>query len=146
MSEVEEARHLFKNNYNCAQAVAGTTAPKLGIDQENILKLSCAFGGGMARMQEVCGAVTGAFMCIGLAHAKVGAAEISASKMLTYEYVRQFTSKFKEKYGTINCKELLENLDMNNEKDQIKLKELQLHDVKCTAIVSDAVEILNKLI
>ncbi|GEM_PF-3273415 len=65
MSRAEDAVSLFEGGHNCAQAILSTYGVELGIDLEGALKLACGFGGGMARMAETCGAVTGAFMGVG---------------------------------------------------------------------------------
>ena len=66
----EEAVACFKSDFSCSQAVFSVYAEQLGLDKQVALKISCAFGGGMARMAETCGAVTGALMVIGLKHGK----------------------------------------------------------------------------
>ena len=62
----ERAMELFKQGYNCSQSVFGAFAEECGIDFETALKLSSSFGGGMARLREVCGAVSGMFMVAGI--------------------------------------------------------------------------------
>ena len=67
MTNEEKAKELFKSGYNCAQSVFAVYAERYGIDFETALKLSSSFGGGMGRLREVCGAVSGMFMAAGLA-------------------------------------------------------------------------------
>ena len=66
MSKSEKAKELFTKGYNCSQAVLGAFAEDLGMDFETAMKLSSSFGGGMGRMREVCGTVSGMFMAAGL--------------------------------------------------------------------------------
>ena len=68
MSRVEQAVSCFQGGFNCSQAVLSTYAQDFGLDREAALKLAAGFGGGMGRMAGTCGAVTGAFMVLGLKH------------------------------------------------------------------------------
>lgn len=70
MNNSEKAVSCFNNGFNCTQAVFGTFAPGMGVPEAVAFKIACPFGAGMGRMQETCGAVTGAFMVIGLKHRK----------------------------------------------------------------------------
>lgn len=97
MSEkTEKARELFKSGYNCSQAVLGVFCEELGLDFDTAMKLSSSFGGGMGRMREVCGTVTGMFMAAGLAYYLN-----SSDKGKQYEIVQTLAKKFKEKNGSI---------------------------------------------
>ena len=102
----QQARHLFKEGYNCAQSVFCTFAQELGIDFETALKLSSSFGGGMGRLREVCGAVSAMFMIAGL---KYGYTEPDNKEVKTehYKRIQELAQLFKEKHGTIICRELL---------------------------------------
>ena len=66
MDHSKKAVELFKSGYNCSQAVFGAYADELGIDFDTAVKISSSFGGGMGRMREVCGALTGSFMVLGM--------------------------------------------------------------------------------
>lgn len=102
----EKAVELFKNGYNCAQAVFVAYADMYDIDEETALKLSTSFGGGMGGMRDVCGAVSGMFMVAGLQtgtsipHDKEG-------KKRNYDTVQLLADKFKEQNGSIVCRHLL---------------------------------------
>lgn len=102
----EKAKKLFKEGYNCAQSVFCTFSEDFGIDTETALKLSSSFGGGMGRMREVCGAVSAMFMLAGL---KYGYTEPDNKKVKAehYKRIQELAGKFKEKHGTIICRELL---------------------------------------
>lgn len=101
------ARELFYMGYNCSQSVAGAWAEEMGSSLETVLKLASGFGGGMGRMREVCGAVSGAVMVIGMLRSS-GEAGADEKKRL-YELVQKFAARFKEENGagTIVCRELL---------------------------------------
>lgn len=102
----EKAKKLFKEGYNCAQSVFCTFSEDFGIDTETALKLSSSFGGGMGRMREVCGAVSAMFMLAGL---KYGYTEPDNKEVKAehYKRIQELAGKFKEKHGTIICRELL---------------------------------------
>lgn len=113
MNKPEEAVECFKQTFSCSQAVFSAYAPEFGIDKETALKIAGAFGGGMARMGETCaGAVTGAFMLIGLKYGKTKA-EDEPAKEKTYQVVREFVEKFKLRNSSIVCRELT-GCDMNS--------------------------------
>ena len=104
--KAERARQLFKEGYNCAQAVVGAFAGEMGMDFDAAIKLASSFGGGMGRMREVCGGVSGMFMAIGLFFGYDEPDGVQAKKEL-YSYVRALADKFKESEGSIICRELL---------------------------------------
>ena len=102
----ERAKELFCAGYNCSQAVLGAFAEDAGLDVKTALRLSAPFGGGMGRMREVCGGVSGMFMAIGLFFGYDEPDGAQAKKEL-YSYVRALADKFKESEGSIICRELL---------------------------------------
>ncbi len=97
--EPSKACELFRGGLNCAQAVFCAFAPKYGVEERLASKVSCALGGGVGRMREVCGAVTGAGLVIGLKYGE--------DKIVVYPHMQEFCSRFKEKCGSIVCRELL---------------------------------------
>ena len=102
----KSAEELFKEGYNCAQAVFCAHCEELGIDFETGAKLSSPFGGGMGRMREVCGAVSGLFLLLGLKEGYSSPTDNEAKKEL-YSKVQNLAGEFKEEFGSIICKELL---------------------------------------
>ena len=102
----EKAVALFKEGYNCAQAVFAAYNEELGMDTETALKLSSSFGGGMGRMREVCGAVSGMFMAAGMKYGYSNPKDTQA-KAKHYKLIQDMARKFKEQNGSIICKELL---------------------------------------
>ena len=84
MSKIDTAVSGFKEGFNCAQSVLSAFSEELGLTRETALKIACPFGGGMARQAETCGAVTGAFMVIGLKYGQASKAD-KASKNRTYD-------------------------------------------------------------
>jgi len=103
----ERATELFKQGYNCAQAVFASCADLYGIEDEALaLRLSASFGGGMGRMRMVCGAASGMFMLAGL-HNGSSTPHDNEGKMANYAFVQSLAGDFKARYGSLICAELL---------------------------------------
>lgn len=113
---------------------------RFGLDREIALKIAGAFGSGMG-MGETCGAVTGAFMVIGLKHGKTKA-DNDAAKETTYELVKELTSRFSARNGSIKCKELL-GCDLSTPEGMEAVIEKKLFITLCPKFVQDAAEILE---
>ncbi|MGN1316742.1 MAG: C-GCAxxG-C-C family protein [Acutalibacteraceae bacterium] len=105
----EKAAELFLSGCNCSQAVFGAFAEDCGIDFETALKLSSSFGGGMGKLRETCGAVTGMFMVAGLLAGYSDTSDKQA-KDNHYKLIQELACEFKEIYKTYNCNELLHNI------------------------------------
>jgi len=106
MNKKSKAKELFESGYNCSQSVFCAFCEDVGMDFEQGLKLSSSFGGGMGKLREVCGAVTGMFMIAGL---KCGYTSNNDDEAKTehYRLIQSLAEKFKQKFGTIICRELL---------------------------------------
>ena len=102
----EKAKELFVDGYNCAQAVFGAFSEVTGIDFETSVKLSSGFGGGMGRMREVCGAVSGMFMVLDAIEGYTSPTDNTA-KMEHYAKVQELAKRFKRENGSIICRDLL---------------------------------------
>lgn len=111
MDHVQKAEALFKDGYNCAQAVLGAFCEELGLPMDTAMKLSSSFGGGMGRMREVCGACSGMFMAAGLLYGYDNP-ETGAPKMELYARIRELSDRFKAENGSIICRELLEGAEV----------------------------------
>jgi C_GCAxxG_C_C family probable redox protein len=106
-ARAQRAQELFKNGYNCSQAVFASCADLYGVTDEQLaLRLSASFGGGMGRMRLVCGAASGMFMLAGL-HNGSATPHDNAGKMANYAFVQDLAGQFKGKYGSLICAELL---------------------------------------
>ncbi len=106
MGKGEQARELFLQGYNCTQSVAGAFAEETGLDFETAVKLASPFGGGMGRLREVCGAVSGMFLVAGALYGYSGPKDMKAKKEL-YERIQTLASRYKDETGSIVCRELL---------------------------------------
>jgi C_GCAxxG_C_C family probable redox protein len=143
MTTPEEAAVAhFTQGFNCAQAVLLAHGPRLGIDADHCLRLAAPFGAGMARTGSTCGAVTGALMVIGL---KLGhtVADDLTTKEKCYEVSRDFLEKFRERHGSVICKELL-GLDPGTPEGLAEVKARDLHTTICTGLVRTAAELLDE--
>lgn len=144
MSKVENAVQCFSNGFNCSQAIFSTYSKQLGLDEETALKIACPFGAGMGRMSETCGAVTGAYMLIGLKHGKF-LSEDNEAKEKSYALVQEFNEKFNAIHGSIQCKDLLQ-YDMKNPEDLLAIKEKGLWDKLCPIFIRDAAILIEDLL
>jgi len=145
MSKVKEAVYCFKDEgFSCSQAIFSTYSSQFGFDRETSLKLSQPFGGGMAHMGEICGAVTGAFLLIGLKYGRTRAEDIQARER-TYEHMHKFIQKFKAAHGSIQCKSLL-GLDISTPQGLKQANEKNLFKTICPAFVQTAAEIIEEIL
>lgn len=140
----ERARELFKEGYNCSQAVFGAFAEELGMSFETAVLISSSFGGGMGRLREVCGAVSGMFMAAGLAF---GTTDITDHKAKSdhYALIQSLASEFKEQNGSIICRELL---GLSEKKPDVPVPEKRTEEYykkrPCAELCADAAEIFAK--
>ena len=102
----DKARSLFLSGYNCAQSVIGTFCEQLGVDFDATVRLAQPFGGGMGRMREVCGTVSGMLMALGIAAGSSDAAD-KKTKDAVYALVQELSGRFRSQNGSIICRELL---------------------------------------
>jgi len=103
-----QAAELFLNGCNCAQAVVVAFSDVTGLEPAFAKKLSSPFGGGMGRMREVCGAVSGMLMVAGLLYGYDTPGDDTVKKE-HYQLVQQLAGKFREEAGSIICREILDN-------------------------------------
>ena len=108
MTRAEKAAELFLNGYNCAQAVAVAFCDLTGMEETFAAKLASSFGGGMGRMREVCGAVSGMLMVAGVLYG-YDATDDDGAKKAHYALVQELAGQFREQVGSIVCREILKN-------------------------------------
>lgn len=133
----KKAGELFHDGYNCAQAAIAVFAEEVGLDMDTALKFGASFGGGLGKMREVCGAFSGIAMAAGM---KYGAYEIgdSARKKEHYEVIQELARRFKEKNGTIICRELL-HLDKGIYEATPEIRATEAYQKRpCRELVADA--------
>ena len=144
MNKVESSVFSFNNGFNCCQSVLLAYCQEFGLDSQVASRLSTGFGGGMGRMAGVCGAVTGAFMVLGLKYGRVKA-EDNESREKTYMLVKEFAGKFKARNDSIICKDILE-CDISTRQGLRIAREKALFSKVCPKFVQDAAEILEEML
>jgi C_GCAxxG_C_C family probable redox protein len=143
MKRSDQAVACFKEGFSCSQAVFSAYAGDK-MDRETALKVSGAFGGGMARMGQTCGCITGAMMLIGLKHGMTVAKD-EAAKARTYVLVKYLVDEFKLRNGSIVCRELL-GCDISTAEGFKEVEEKKLIATRCPKFVRDAAEIVEKVL
>ena len=145
MSEkTEKAKELFKQGYNCSQAVLGVFCEELGLDFDTAMKIASSFGGGMGRMREVCGTVSGMFMAAGLAFAS--SSDSASEKGEHYKRIQELAKRFKDKNGSIICRELLQGIESSNTPTPSERTEIYYKKRPCVELVGDSVEIFEEFL
>lgn len=105
-SKEEKAKALFLEGYNCTQAVVGAFAEEIGAEKDKILDIASSFGGGMGRLREVCGSVSGMFFVAGALYGYHDPKDREAKKV-HYARIQELAAQFQNLYGSIVCRQLL---------------------------------------
>ena len=143
VNHVEKAEKYYSNNFNCSQAVFTTFATELGIDEELALKIATQFGGG-ARKGEMCGAVSGALMVLGLKYGHCHS-DNKEEKSRAYQISEEFMNRFIAEKRTVVCRELL-GYDITKKENMEKIKELNLFKTICPEMIRCATAIVDQMI
>ena len=144
MDRVELAVSLFQKGFSCSQALLAAYADRFGLEREVALRIAAGFGGGMGRMAGTCGAVTGAYMLIGLKHGGTTSEDRQAKKR-TQEAVREFAKRFTSCHGSLICRELL-GCDISTPEGSQLAKEKKLAATVCPGLVKDAAQIVEEML
>lgn len=140
----ETAKALFESGYNCAQAVVCAFEDVTGLERDTALRLASSFGGGLGRMREVCGAVSGAAMVLGLVYGSADPAD-HAAKTVHYHRVQDFARRFRELNGSIVCRELLAGVGTPGADPERRTAEYYKKR-PCPALVAQAAQILDDML
>ena len=143
MSRVDEAVECFCRGAACSQAVLGTYGPSVGMPREQAMKVASGFAGGM-RLAQTCGAVTGAFMVLGLKHAGPTCDQRDGRENV-YVAIREFAARFEQRSNTVVCKELL-GCDISTPEGASQATTQGLFRTICPKLVQDAAEILEEML
>ncbi len=135
------AQEHFSQGLNCAQSVFVAFATQYGMEKATALKLASPLGGGISRRGEVCGAVTGALLALGLVHG----ADTPEGKEDAYQMGQEFLQRFEAEHGAILCRELLD-CDMTNPEERQKARDRGAFATLCPLFVGDAAEIAQAMI
>lgn len=141
---VDRSVSLFQQGFTCSQAILAAFSTRYGLDEATALKVSCAYGGGIARSGDTCGAVSGALMVIGLAHGKAAPGD-EAAKERTYALTRELWKRFRTRQGSLLCKELI-GVDIGTPEGHRSALESGVFREKCPVFVRCAAEILGDLL
>ena len=143
----ERAMELFKQGYNCAQAVFGAFCDETGFNFETAVMLASPFGGGMGRLREVCGTVSGMLMAAGMLYGYNSPKHIQEKKE-TYQTVQELADAFKRRNGSIICRELLglTNVQADDSPQPEPRTPAYYKKRPCELLAQDAAEILEAYI
>lgn len=145
MDRANDAHALMSaGRMNCSQAVLTAYCEQFGLERSLALKLAQGFGGGMGRMGATCGAVTGAYMVLGLAQ-KMWDENPRQSLDRTYELVREFNQRFKALHGSVICKELI-SYDLSTSEGLAEARNKKIFTTICPNFVRDSVKLLEVLL
>ncbi len=143
MTKREKAQSLFLSGYNCAQAVFAAFCDVTGMDEEAALKIAGPFGGGMGRMREVCGAVSGMFMVLGMTDGYTDV-DSDATKMELYKKVQALAEEFRTRNSSIICREMMALPEkISDPTPEKRTPEYYGHRKSCIDAVGDAAEIID---
>ena len=141
----EIALEAFHSGYNCAQSVLLAFCRDVGLDDDQALKIACGFGAGIARKQDVCGAVSGAIAAIGLKHGR-GRGQDKTATEATYTKVQDLIDRFEAKRGSWQCRALLQGHDLNTPEGRQAIQEKKLIASTCQECVRTAVEAVEAIL
>ena len=145
MTRKEKAMQSFLEGYNCAQCMMLAFEDMLTIDIDTALKVASPFGGGMGRLREVCGSVSGMFMVLGFIKGYHEPGDYEGKKEL-YEHVQELARRYEEANGSIICRELL-GLDGKKEDAAPEKRTDEYYKQRpCAAKIGSAAEILEEYI
>ncbi len=143
MTRKEKAMAYFRQGYNCAQAVVLAFADLTDMDEATLSRMSCSFGGGMGRLREVCGTVTGMFLVTGLLRGYDGA-ETGEVKAAHYARIQALAKEFEKQNGSIVCRELLALRQKHRDDPTPEARtEAYYAGRPCVELVGSAAEILE---
>ena len=144
MSRIKKALSQFATGCNCCQSITTAYGPDYDLDVQKALKVGAAFGGGMSRLGNTCGAVSGVLMIIGMAFRNSDPEDIE-NKELVYEIGRRFLDQFTGIHRTVMCRDLI-GIDMNDEQDMQRARETGIFEEKCPNFVKTAAELLENIL
>ena len=145
MDHAKKARELFLKGYNCSQAVVCAFEDLTDLGTDEAARIASSFGGGMGRLREVCGAVSGAFLVLGILYGYSDPEDIEAKKA-HYHLVQEFARCFKEINGSIICRELLKNVKTAPGTDPEPRTPEYYASRPCVRCIGEAAQIVDDLI
>ena len=144
METHNQAESLFAQGYSCSQSVLAAFAERFNLNRDQALRVAAAFGGGMSRAGETCGAVTGGLMALGL-YAGSTDPEDKAAKERTYALGQDFMARFKARFGDMDCRCLL-GVDLSQPGGNQTAQDRGLYKSVCPGLVQGAAEIVEEIL
>ncbi len=145
MDHAQYAKELFYKGYNCSQSVFCAFCDVTGLDIDTAARMSSSFGGGMGRLREVCGTVSGALMVLGMVRGYSDPEDLRA-KSDHYHLVQEFAARFREKNGSIVCRELLRGVEVKPGTEPEARTPEYYNKRPCPQYVYEAARILEEMI
>jgi C_GCAxxG_C_C family probable redox protein len=147
MDRKQRAAHIHDIGYGCAQSVLCAFNEDYGLDEETALRISTGFGSGMGRLCEICGALAGGCMVIGLEYGKVitDGSKYGTETETTYRLTAEMARRFREKNGAIRCWDLL-GLDLSQEHDRQRAVDEGIFAHQCGGYILNVVAIVEELL
>jgi C_GCAxxG_C_C family probable redox protein len=143
--KVKSAVDTYRNTeFNCAQSVLSEFAPQLGMDEKTAIKVACGLGSGMGRTGNICGAISGGMLVLGLRYGMTDP-DSAEDKERTYEKVIDLLGKIKSLHGFSNCNDLM-GVDIGTPEGLQEAKDKDLSNKVCSKIVGDVARILEELL
>jgi len=137
---IDKAQAFFDEGYACSQSILLTFSNQFDLDERTAKLIASTFGGGMGRLRQKCGAVTGGFMVLGLKYGNENPKDME-TKLAVYKKVRELNHQIEEIHGTSNCSELLKKFA-----SEADIAERKHHKMICKKVVGDVTERLYELI
>ncbi len=145
MNRSEKAYEFFKQGYNCSQSVVLAFSDLIDIPNDKLLKMSSSFGGGMGRMREVCGAVSGMFIVAGFLYG-YDLPQDKTSKANHYARIQELAKKFISNHNTIICRNLLPQSETSTNPVPSERTEAYYTKRSCADLVFECAKILDDYI
>ena len=144
-NHAELARELFMQGYNCAQAVVCAFCDVTGLEIDAAARMASSFGGGLGRLREVCGTVSGAALVLGIVRGYADPEDYAAKKA-HYALVQDFARRFREANGNIVCRELLKGIGATEGGAPETRTEAYYKKRPCPNLAYCAAEILDEML
>jgi C_GCAxxG_C_C family probable redox protein len=128
---IDKALSLFDEGYSCSQSILLSFGERFHLDENTAKLIASAFGGGMGRLRQKCGAVTGGFMVLGLAYGNSDPKDMD-TKLKAYKKVRELNGMVEDIHGTSNCAELLKK-----HATEAEVADRKHHKIICRKVVGD---------
>jgi C_GCAxxG_C_C family probable redox protein len=142
---IQIAEKHIDGGYGCGQAVLAAFANRYGLSEKEARSIACCFGGGVGRSGQVCGAVSGALMVLGL-HCWDDEADVPSTKERVYQLSAEFMDQFAAGHGTTQCRELLHGANLRDPVELQRAKDAGLFSTLCPGYIHDAIELLEEFL